>query len=70
MRKPSYPIYISKRNEHSYARYEMRFNKDSCLHNDVEDFLAKHNGRLDGLAKKLLEGHFSHSRSTDPEYPL
>ena len=69
MRK-TYPMYIAKHKEHSYARYAVRLNKDLCLCNDVEDFMVKHNANLNGLASKLLDGHFFHARYTDPEYPM
>jgi hypothetical protein len=65
-----YPAYITKHKEHSYARYDMRLKKDLCLYNDVEDFIATHNADLGELANRLLSGHFSHARYTDPEYPF
>jgi hypothetical protein len=66
----TYPVYISKRKEHSLARYAVRLKKDACLYSDVEDFMAKRDTCLYGLVDKLLEGHFSHVRFTDPEYPM
>jgi len=69
MRK-TYPVYISKRKEHSHARYAVRFVKDSCLYSDVEDFMAKRDICSCALMDKLLNGHFFHARYTDPEYPM
>ena len=69
MSKP-YPIYISIRKEHSLLRYELRVSKDSCLHDDVEEFMAKNGDRLDILVGKLLSNDFFLSRYTDPSYPF
>jgi len=69
MRKPSYHIYVSKRKEHSFAHYDIRATKDSCLHDDVHDFLAK-NDISNALINNLLDDHFFHARYTDPEYPM
>jgi len=69
MRK-SYPKYISKFREHSYARYDIRDRKDLYLHDDVEDYLSKNPAKLSGLVDMLLDNHFFHVRYTDPEYPM
>ena len=69
MRK-SYPKYISKSNEHSYARYDVRDRKDLCLHDDIEDFISKNPAKLNDLVNMLLDDQFFHARYTDPEYPL
>ena len=66
----SYPIYISVRKEHSLSRYALRVWKDSCLHDDVEDFMAKNGDRVDVLVGKLLNNDFIFSRYTDPSYPF
>jgi hypothetical protein len=65
-----YPTYISVRKEHSLTRYAIRFRKDSCLHDDVEDFMAKNGNRLDVLVRKLMNNDFTLSRYTDPSYPF
>jgi len=65
-----YPIYISVRKEHSLSRYELRVSKDACLHDDVEEFMAKNGDRLDILVGKLLSNDFFLSRYTDPSYPF
>ena len=65
-----YPLYRSRLNEHSLSHYAIRSKKDSCLYDDVNDFVAKHGGRLDALVGKLLSGDFTLSRYTDPSYPL
>ena len=66
----TYPVYISKRKEHSHAHYSVRFKKDFCLYSDVEDYMAKRNTCLYDLVDKLLDGHFSRTRYSDPEYPM
>ena len=66
----SYPVYISKRKEHSISRYAARVKIDSCLHDDVENFMAKRGARLDVLVGKLLNNDFILSRYTDPSYPV
>ena len=66
----SYPIYISVRKEHSLTRYALRARKDSCLHDDIEDFMAKNGDRVDVLVGKLLNNDFFLSRCTDPSYPF
>jgi hypothetical protein len=68
MRK-TYPIYISKRKEHSMLRYAIRAVKDECLQDDVENFMTKQGGRLDYLVEKLLNKEFILSRYTDQSYP-
>jgi len=70
MRKPSYPLYIPKRKEHSYARLDIRARKDICLRNDAEDFMIKNPTNLNELVNMLLENRFFHARYTDPEYPM
>jgi len=65
-----YPVYISVRKEHSLARYCIRVRKDSCLHDDVEAFMAKNGDRLDVLVRKLLDNDFALTRCTDPSYPF
>jgi len=70
MRKPSYPIYVSKAKEHSYTRFAIRAKKDTCLYNDAENFIIKRPANLNALVDMLLDGSFSHARYTDPEYPM
>jgi len=60
----------TKYNEYSYARYTIRIRKDSCLHDDVEDFMAKRGTSLNYLVVKLLDNHFEQFRYTDPSYPV
>ena len=69
MRK-SYPKYISKSSEHSYARYDIRDRKDLCLHDDIEDYLMKNPAKLNDLVNMLLDDKLFHARYTDPEYPM
>ena len=69
MRK-SYPKYISKSKEHSFARYDVRDRKDLCLYDDVDDYLMKNPAKHNDLVNMLLDDQFFHARYTDPEYPL
>ena len=62
-------IYRAKYKEYNFDRYAIRIRLDSCLHDDVEDFMTKRNASLNYLVKKLLNDNFIHSRYTDPEYP-
>jgi hypothetical protein len=70
MRRPSFPVYISKRKEHSHIRFKLRVRKDTCLYNDAEDFIFKNPSNLNDLVNMLLYNRFSHARYTDPEYPM
>jgi hypothetical protein len=70
MRKPPYPIYVSKLKEHSFSRFAIRARKDTWLHNDAEDFMIKNPANLIGLVNMLINDHFLHARYTDPEYPM
>jgi hypothetical protein len=70
MRKPPYPVYVSKSKEHSLARFYIRAKKDGCLYDDAGQFLAKNPGNLGGLVDMLLDNGFIHARFTDPEYPM
>ena len=70
MRKSLYPVYVSKRNEHSFTRFGVRIKKDTCLHNDAEDFMIKNPANLNRLVNLLLNDGFIHARYTDPEYPM
>jgi hypothetical protein len=65
-----YPLNRSKLKEYSLLHYAIRSQKDSCLHHDVYDFMAKHGGRVDDLVSKLLNDDFTLSRYTDHSYPL
>ena len=69
MRK-TYKVYISRYTEHSLARYAIRSKKDSCLHNDVEAYMRKHDTGLGNLADRLLNNHFARVRYTDPAFPI
>lgn len=62
----NHPVYISKRKEHSISRHAVRAKVDSCLHDDVEDFMAKRGARLDILLDKLLNNDFIRSSRTNP----
>jgi hypothetical protein len=65
-----YSKYKTKYNEYSYMRNTSRIKKNSCLHDDIEDCIAKNGNNLNNLVDKLLKNHFEHSRFTDPEYPV
>jgi hypothetical protein len=70
MRKPPYPAYVSKSKEHSLARLYIRVKKDTCLYDDVGQFIAKNPDNLNALVDMLLDNSFFHARFTDPDYPL
>ena len=46
-------------NENAYARYTIRVRKDSCLYEDIEDFMSKNGTSLNYVVNKLLEDFFS-----------
>jgi len=60
----------AKYNEYAYTRYTIRIRKDSCLHDDVEEFMTKRGTSLNYLVTKLLTDHFFQQRYADPEYPI
>jgi len=64
------PINRSRLKEYSLSHYAIRSEKDSCLYDDVYNFMAKHGGRMDILVSKLLNDDFTLSRYTDPSYPF
>ena len=53
----------------SFERYSIRAKKDTCLQDDVEDFIAKHGGSIPRLVDKLINNDFVLARFTDPTYP-
>jgi hypothetical protein len=55
--------------EYSLDRYAVRAAKDSCLHDDVEKFVSRHDVCSSALLDKLLDNHFEALRRSDPEYP-
>jgi len=65
-----YPLYRSKRNEYSLIHFNIRSRKDTCLYDDIEDFLVKRNLSSYILVDKIINHSFSHARYTDHEYPL
>lgn len=64
-----YPLNRSIRKEYSIYHYAIRSEKDSCLHNDVDDFMTKHGDNIPRLVDKLLNNGFVLARYTDPAYP-
>ena len=65
-----FPVYKSKRNEYSLFHFNIRSTKDTCLSDDFQDFLVKHNLSSDILVDMLINQDFSHARYTDHDYPL
>lgn len=65
-----FPLNRSRLKEYSLSHYAIRSEKDSCLYDDVYDFMAKRGGRTDDLVSKLLNDDFISSRYTDPSYPF
>ena len=59
----------SLRKASSLARYSIRLRKDTCLHDDVEDFLFRRQPSISHLVDKLLNDDFILARRTDPKYP-
>jgi hypothetical protein len=66
----NYLIIKAARKESSLSRYRIRAEKDVCLHNDVENFIAKHGGNVTRLVDKLVNDDFALARLTDHEYPV
>jgi hypothetical protein len=60
----------SLRKASSLARYSIRIKKDTCLHDDVEDFLFRRQPSISHLVDKLLNDDFALARRTDPTYPV
>jgi hypothetical protein len=65
-----FPVFISKRNEYSLFHFNIRYIKDTCLYDDVEDFFAKHNLSSNIMVDRLINQSFTHARYTDHDYPL
>jgi hypothetical protein len=65
-----YPRNRSWLDEYSTYHYAIRFEKDSRLYDNVNDFMAKHGGRVDDLVSKLLNDEFVLSSYTDHSYPF
>ena len=66
----NYFIIKSVRKANSLARYSIRMRKDTCLHDDVEDFLLRRQTSISHLVDKLLNDDFLRARLTDPTYPV
>lgn len=60
----------AKRKASSLAHYSIRAKLDTCLHNDVDNFLAKHDTRISRLVDMLLNNEFAQTRYYDPAYPF
>ena len=60
---------VPKRRDDFCSRHAIRMKKDTRLHDDVQDFISKHDISLDGLVTKLLCEHFPRQHHSDPEYP-
>lgn len=59
----------SIRRSSSLSRYAIRLHKDTCLHNDVEEFMTYRQKSVSDLVDKLLKNDFVLARYTDPKYP-
>jgi hypothetical protein len=55
----------AKLKEYSLTSFAYRAKKDSCLHDDVVNYITKHDTSLDNLVNMLLNNHFSSLRQTD-----
>lgn len=60
---------IPKNRDYFCSRHALRIKKDTRLHDDVQDFISKHDIGLNSLVTKLLDEHFPRQRHSDPEYP-
>ena len=60
----------AKRKASSLIRYTIRAKCDTCLHNDVDDFMFKHDTSLQRLVDMLLNNDFISARYSDPTYPM
>lgn len=65
----NYLVIKAKRKDSSLNRYRIRAEKDTCLQDDVEYFMAKNGDSVPRLVDKLLNNDFVLSRYTDPYYP-
>jgi hypothetical protein len=52
-------IASAKQKEYSFTRYAIRVKKDARLHDDIVDYISKHDTSLQNLVDKLLGNHFS-----------
>jgi len=59
---------IPKNRDYFCSRHAIRIKKDTTLHDDVQDFISKHDIGMNSLVTKLLYGYFSRQRYSDPEY--
>ena len=59
---------IPKYRDYFCSRHAIRIKKDTILHDDVQDFISKHDIGLNSLVIKLLFSYFSRQRYSDPEY--
>ena len=51
------------------SRQSIRMKKDTRLHDDVQDFISKHDIGMSSLVTKLLDEHFPRHQHSDPDYP-
>jgi hypothetical protein len=63
-------VNASIRKASSLVLYSIRAKKDTCLHNDVEYFMLRHQHSTSRLVEKLLNDDFTLARLTDSTYPL
>ena len=63
-------IIKSVRRSSSFLRYSIRRRKDTCLHDDVENYLLHRQKRISCLVDKLMNDDFVLARHTDPTYPI
>jgi len=63
-------VTASIRKASSLSLYAIRAKKDTCLHDDVEYFMLRHQHSTSRLVDKLLNDDFVFTRISDSEYPL
>jgi len=64
-----FPVYKSLARTNSTSEYRLRAYLDQCIHDDVYDFVIKHNVVLERLIDLLLIDEFTHRRVSDSAYP-
>ena len=58
-------IVTAKQKESSLTRYVLRVKEDARLHDDIVDYVTKHDISMEKLVDKLLGNHFPLLRQTD-----
>jgi len=65
-----FPVYRSRRHDHSLTVFALRSNSDSSLQNDFVDFMTKKDPCLNRLVDMLINDKLSSHRFADPSFPF